>query len=101
MKTTNAELIDAMGITKGAASKVISKLEAKGLANRNLAKDSLREQVLYLTDKGNKLVPKLAALADENDARFFGHLTDSQRQNLKALMKDLVIHHQLKQIPTR
>lgn len=99
--TTHAELISALGMTKGAASKIISKLEAKGFAARQLSKDSLREQVVFLTNTGNELVPKLAALADENDAYFFGHLADSQRQSLMALMKELVIHHQLKQVPTR
>lgn len=101
IETTHAELIRALGMTKGAASKVISKLEAKGLAERQLSKDSQREQVLGLTESGYTLVPKLAAIADENDAHFFGHLTNSQRQSLATLMKDLVIHHQLKQVPIR
>jgi DNA-binding MarR family transcriptional regulator len=101
LDVTHAELIDALGMTKGAASKIISKLESKGLAQRNQAKDSLREQILCLTDDGNQLVPKLAALADENDTHFFGHLPDSQRQSLMALMKELVVHHQLKQVPTK
>lgn len=101
MDATHADLISALGMTKGAASKVISKLEAKGFAERQLSKDSQREQVLFLTEMGNELVPKLAAMADENDTHFFGHLTDLQRQSLMTLMKDLVIHHQLKQVPTR
>ncbi|MYM23213.1 winged helix DNA-binding protein [Duganella sp. FT135W] len=98
---THAELISALGMTKGAASKVISKLEAKGLAGRQLSEGSQREQVLSLTESGHVLVPKLAAIADKNDAHFFGHLTDSQRQSLATLMKELVVHHQLKQVPTR
>jgi len=101
LDVTHAELIDALGMTKGAASKIISKLESKGLAKRNQAKDSLREQALCLSDEGNRLVPKLAALADENDARFFGHLPDSQRQSLLVLLKELVAHHQLKQVPIK
>lgn len=98
---THAELINALGMTKGAASKIISKLETKGFAERQQSKDSLREQVLSLTDTGNQLVPKLAALADENDIHFFGHLTDLQQQTLMALMQELVIHHQLKKVPTQ
>ena len=98
---THAELIGALGMTKGAASKVISKLETKGFAERQQAKDSLREQVLSLTATGNQLVPKLAALADENDIHFFGHLTKSQQETLMTLMQELVVHHQLKQVPTK
>lgn len=98
---THTDLINALGMTKGTASKVITKLETKGLAKRHHSTDDLREQALALTAQGNKLVPKLAAIADDNDAHFFGHLPDLQRKNLIALMKDLVNHHELKQIPTR
>jgi DNA-binding MarR family transcriptional regulator len=97
---THAELIEALGMTKGAASKVISRLESKALATRRLAEDCAREQLLSLTDLGNQLVPKLAALADENDAFFFSHISEDQRTELMNIMKSLVQHHQLKQIPT-
>ena len=98
---THAELINALGMTKGAASKVISRLESKGLANRGPAADSSREQVLCLTKKGNRLVPELAAFADENDTFFFGHLSDAKRLGLMKIMKDLVSYHQMKKVPTR
>ncbi|PPD42682.1 MAG: MarR family transcriptional regulator [Methylobacter sp.] len=98
---THAELIGALGMTKGAASKIISRLESKALAVRRLADDRAREQVLCLTETGDRLVPQLAALADDNDAFFFGHLSDAQRLELMNLMKGLVSHHQLKQVPTR
>ena len=101
MDTTHAELISALGMTKGAASKVISKLEAKGLAERQVSKDSQRAQVICLTKSGMTMVPMLAAIADENDAHFFGHLTGTQRQSIATLMRELVDHHQLKQLPTR
>lgn len=101
LDVTHAELIATLGMTKGAASKVISKLENKALAERHLAVDSAREQVLCLTKKGSELVPELAALADGNDAYFFGHLSDAKRRSLMSLMKDLVRHHQLEQVPTK
>ncbi|MBC7917741.1 MAG: winged helix-turn-helix transcriptional regulator [Rhodoferax sp.] len=99
-ETTHAELIQALGMTKGAASKVVSRLEEKGLAGRQLAEGRAREQCLALTAAGKALVPKLAALADANDAHFFGHLPDAERQALTQAMQDLVQHHQLKEIPT-
>src|SRR5690606_33518497 len=69
----HADLIDALGMTKGAASKVISRLEEKALAERRVSPESSREQVLCLTAKGMRLVPELSALADENDEFFFAH----------------------------
>ncbi len=99
-EATHADLIEALGMTKGAASKVVSRLEEKGLAQRQLAEGRAREQVLVLTGAGNLLVPKLAALADANDAHFFGHLPPGERQGLVAAMQSLVQYHQLKDFPT-
>ncbi|AVP96994.1 MarR family transcriptional regulator [Ahniella affigens] len=97
---THAALIEALGMTKGATSKVISRLEEKGLVERALADGRAREQSLRLTVAGKKLVPKLAALADANDAHFFAHLPATERVALTKIMKDLVKHHQLKEFPT-
>lgn len=99
-ETTYAALIQALGTTKGAASKVLSRLEEKGLAARQLADGSSRAQSLRLTTKGKALVPLLAALADANDAHFFGHLPAAERLALTQTMRALVQHHQLKGIPT-
>lgn len=97
---SHASLIDALGMTKGATSKVISRLEEKGLVQRQWAEGSAREQVLVLTARGRALVPKLARLADANDEHFFGHLPPVERQALLSAMQALVQHHQLKQIPS-
>lgn len=98
--TTHAELIQALGMTKGATSKVVSRLEEKGLAGRQLVDGHAREQSLRLTAAGEALVPQLAAMADANDAHFFGHLPAADRQALTQAMQALVQHHQLKDIPT-
>jgi len=98
--STHAELIQSLGMTKGAASKVVSRLEEKGLAERQLADGRAREQALVLTAAGKALVPQLAGLADANDDHFFGHLQPAERQALAQSMQALVQHHQLKDIPT-
>jgi len=87
-------------MTKGAASKVVSRLEEKGLAERKLLDGSSRDQALALTESGRALVPLLAGLADANDAHFFSHLSTEERKSLMSAMQALVQHHQLKEIPT-
>lgn len=99
-ETRHTELIQTLGMTKGAASKVVSRLEEKGLAERLRADGQTREQALVLTAAGKALVPKLAALADANDEHFFSHLRAQERQSLMDAMQALVKHHQLKDIPT-
>lgn len=97
--TTHAELIDALGMTKGAASKVISRLEEKGLALRQQVEGGAREQRVSLTDAGRALVPTLADQADQNEEHFFGHLAAEERAALMKTFQELVIHHQFKEVP--
>ena len=99
-ETTHSALIQALGMTKGAASKVVSRLEQKGLARRYLADGRAREQSLALSPAGKTLVPQLAALADANDNHYFGHMAAAERQALMQSMQALVQHHQLKDFPT-
>lgn len=97
---SHALLIDALGMTKGAVSKVVSRLEDKGLAERRCTPGQARDQMLDLTRAGRSLVPELAAMADANDEHFFGHLAPAERDQLLAAMQALVRHHQLKDLPT-
>lgn len=99
-ETGHAELIQALGMTKGAVSKVVSRLEEKGLAQRQQDRGEARTQTLALTRAGTALVPVLAALADANDEHFFGHLDAEQRRSLMQAMQALVMHHGLSELPT-
>jgi DNA-binding MarR family transcriptional regulator len=97
--STSFELIDALGMTKGAISKIVTRLESKGLVERILSDADKRAQQIKLTSTGRKLVPKLAALADQNDEAFFGHMTEHQRAELIKAMKRITKIHDLKQFP--
>jgi DNA-binding MarR family transcriptional regulator len=48
-----------------------------------------RAQTLSLTRAGRSIVPKLAALADANDAEFFDHLAPKDRAALLSLLRYL------------
>ncbi|MBU1619863.1 MAG: MarR family winged helix-turn-helix transcriptional regulator [Gammaproteobacteria bacterium] len=98
-ESTHAELIEALGMTKSAASKVVTRLETKGLACRISTAHSAREQRIGLTAQGRSLVPVLASCADENEQFFFGHLDLTTKQALQQVMIDLTKQHQLTQVP--
>lgn len=100
-ETSHGELIQVLGMTKGAASKVVSRLEEKGLAERRFASGSPRDQSLVLTPEGKAMVPLLASMADANDNHFFGHLDAQERRALMTAMQALVQHHGLNNIPTK
>lgn len=93
-------LADRLGMTRGAISKLADRLIAKELIARTASTEDRRQQTLSLTDYGRTLVPKLAELADRNDAEFFGHLEPADRAALEKTLKEIVRRHDLKTIPT-
>ena len=98
-ETAPSRLAEELGMTRGAISKLVDRLVGKRLASRTAGNGDRRYQSVALTAAGRKLVPVLAALADRNDAEFFGHLTDDQRAGLSDLLKDIVYRHDVKDVP--
>ena len=95
---THASLVSALGMTKGAVSKVVARLEARSLVMRKPGGDR-RSHALSLTSRGRALVPELARLADENDTAFFGPLTSAQRRTLLGLLRGLARTHRIHAVP--
>ena len=85
-----SELAERTGLTRGAVSKLVERLVEKKLMRRDAADDDGRSQRVALTGAGRRIVPKLAAMADENDEEFFSALSKAEREALRALMKKLV-----------
>lgn len=94
-----SRLADGVGMTRGAITKLADRLIAKSLLERMADPDDGRAQVLSLTAAGRALVPKLAALADANDAEFFDHLSDRDRAALLRLLRGIVKKRNLKSLP--
>jgi DNA-binding MarR family transcriptional regulator len=94
-----SSLAKALGMTRGAVSKLVERLLAKKLVSRTVGEEDRRYQTVALTAAGRKLVPRLAALADANDGEFFGHLSSEQRAKLLEWMQDIVRRHGLKDVP--
>jgi len=97
--TAPSVLGDAIGMTRGAVSRLLNRVETKRFIARKSSSQDRRRQVVALTPAGEELVPGLAALADENDAQFFRDLSPGDRETLIRILKDLVRIHQLKNVP--
>jgi DNA-binding MarR family transcriptional regulator len=93
-------LADQTGMTRGAASKLVDRLLTKDLVTRKGRTDDRRFQDIALTPAGRRLIPRLAAIADENDKEFFTPLSVDEREVLVAIMKKLAQAHGLRKIPT-
>lgn len=94
------EVAKRVGMTKGAVSKVVDRLDAKGFLRIESGIQDRRSLSIQLSESGRAIVPILAKFADQNDAEFFGHLLDKQRQELLEQLRDLAAHLNLSIIPT-
>jgi DNA-binding MarR family transcriptional regulator len=98
--TPPSRLADKMGITRGAVTKLADRLIGKSLIVRRASREDGRAQTLALTPRGTSLVPELAALADRNDAEFFGHLAVGEREALERLLKRMAERSAMTATPT-
>ena len=94
-----SELAERIGLTRGAISKLVERLVKKKLVSRRAGEADRRYQTVKLTATGRVLVPALAALADRNDAEFFGHFGAEETAALIATVKGIVQRRQLKAVP--
>lgn len=93
------ELAAFLGMTRGATSKVLDKLEAKGLVERIARLEDKRSHRLSLTSDGTSILPILAGLADHNDAYFFDCLSDTEQATLRQLLQKVAQQHQWSDVP--
>jgi len=99
-ETSPGVLAERIGMTRGGVSKVVDRLVSKKLITRRERRDDRRFQSIALTAGGRRLIPQLAALADQNDEEFFHPLLTGERAALIAMMKKLVQAHGLQTLPT-
>ena len=97
--TPPSQLADQMGMTRGAITKLADRLLAKGLIDREASPDDGRSHTLRLSAQGRKLVPGLAALADQNETECFAHLSDRDRSAMLRILKKTVARLGLTAMP--
>jgi DNA-binding MarR family transcriptional regulator len=94
-----AGLADVMGMTRGAISKVLDKLQSKEWISCATSQEDNRVQLLAVTRQGKRVLPELTTIADGNDEHFFGVLDATERATLQKLLKKLADAQQMHKIP--
>ncbi|MHB1958550.1 MAG: MarR family winged helix-turn-helix transcriptional regulator [Acidobacteriaceae bacterium] len=97
--TSPSALAEALGMNRGAVSRLVERLVQKDLVERQASRDDGRARQIRLSSVGQKLVPRLAAIADANDEAFFGDLSANTRAALIALMRRIAEDSELTKIP--
>jgi DNA-binding MarR family transcriptional regulator len=99
-QTSPGELADRLGLTRGAISKIVDKLDAKGWIKTEAKEGDSRFRLLSLTREGQRSLPILAEIADQNDAGYFDCLTASEKIVLRELLIKLADHNHIHDVPT-
>ncbi len=97
--TSPSVVAELTGLTRGAVSKLISRLLEKGLVTRKESSGDRRYQDIELTQAAIAMVPKLAKLADENDEEFFAVIPKADRKRLSEILKKIASLHRLSKMP--
>jgi DNA-binding MarR family transcriptional regulator len=99
-ETSPGVLAERIGMTRGGVSKLVDRLVTRKLIARRERCDDRRFQSIALTAAGRRMIPQLAALADQNDDEFFHPLSAKERAVLIRTMQKLVQAHRLQTLPT-
>lgn len=94
-----AGLAEATGMTRGAVSKVLDKLEDKKWITRKALPADNRSHVLFLTQQGHRALPELKTIADRNDRRFFDCLNAKEKAALGLLLRKLTASNDIRDVP--
>lgn len=97
---SSTQLATFLGMTRGAVSKILDKLEDKGLAERQPDPIDKRSQLVSLSSKGVDLLPQLAELANLNDQMFFSVINEEDSSHLKGILEEIALIHGWKNPPT-
>jgi len=98
-QATPGELAEASTMTRGAISKIVDKLQAKGWIKSKVNPADSRGQILSLTPAGKRNLPGLVEIADQNDEQFFACLNTDERSALRRLLSKVAEHHQILDVP--
>lgn len=93
------ELAERTGMNKAPISRLVDRLVEKRVVLRKADPEDGRAQVLTLTAEGRRLVPRVGAMADANDAEFFAHLSSVDRKQLMRILRQTVQVRGMKQAP--
>lgn len=88
-KSTINQIADRISMDRGGTSRAVSRLESRGLAERQSAKGDRRKSVIDLTDRGRQLHQEIAAFANAREERLTRILSETERAELDRMLRAL------------
>jgi DNA-binding MarR family transcriptional regulator len=87
---TAAQICKEISYNAGAMTRMLSRLEAKGLICRAVDEDNRRSHKLALTEDGRKKFPALRAVSSELIDRFFGTFSPTELSEFERLLEKML-----------
>ena len=78
-------------VTTGGMTKLLDRLEARGLIRREPDARDRRGRLIVLTDDGRALADRTVEAHLENEQRLLADLSEAEREKLAALLRELLI----------
>jgi DNA-binding MarR family transcriptional regulator len=83
------DIASELGITTGGASKLVDRIEARGLSRRRANPDDRRSSLLELTPAGRRLLARAERSFDDELAVRFGRISDRAAEQFVATLTRL------------
>jgi DNA-binding MarR family transcriptional regulator len=83
----SGQLADALGVHPSTATRMVDRLSADGLVDRDLNPDNRREVILSLSDRGARLVEDVSSRRQEQIRAIVSAMPPQQRNRLVAALE--------------
>jgi MarR family transcriptional regulator for hemolysin len=94
---TQRTIAEALEISEASAGRLIDRLCADGLLERRERDDDRRARAVYITEKAEPLLAKLAEIASVNEERLFKGFSEQELDNLQNYL-DRMHHNAVQEI---
>lgn len=84
------KLSDEMSVKESSVSSIVKTMIKNDFIYKEQSKTDGRNQILKATDKGKEICEKLKSTAKRVEEELYGHLSETERAELIALLKKLV-----------
>ena len=82
----------ALHVSNPTVTGLLNRLESKGFIERKISDKDARFKYIVLTDKARSVDKEIISKLDENESQLFSFLDNEEREQLRGLLRKIIIH---------